>query len=135
VLDASVWVSRTITTDGNHVAATNWITNHLRAHGTFIAPTLFEVEIAAAISRVTKDKQLAGKEVRQLSRLNARGVIRLVPTNATIIKTATTLAANHGLRAVDAIYAALAQRVGIPLVTFDQELLSLPETVIVTISP
>src|SRR5438105_14918856 len=81
VLDASVWVSRTITTDSNHLTARAWIARHFRTRGTFIAPTLFEVEIAAAISRVTKDPQLARKEITQLHRLNTRGVLRLIPVD------------------------------------------------------
>jgi predicted nucleic acid-binding protein len=82
-----------------------------------------------------KDPQLARKEVAQLHRFNARGVLRLTPVNTTIIRGATALATDYGLRVGDAIYAALAQQLGIALVTFDIELLSLPGTIISTIRP
>lgn len=135
VLDASVWVSRTITKDSNHLPARAWITRHFQTRGTIVAPTLFEIEIAAAISRVTKDQQLAHKEVAQLHRLNARGILRLITADTKVIQGATALAIGYGLRAGDAIYAALAQQLGIALVTFDTELLNLPATVITTIRP
>lgn len=135
VLDASVWVSRTITTDSNHAAARRWIAQHLRARGAFVVPLLFQVEIAAAISRVTKDPVLASRQVAQLRRLNARRLLRFVPLNARLVKAATDVAINFGLRAADALYAALAQRVAIPLITFDAELLRLPSSTIATIRP
>ncbi len=93
------------------------------------------MEIAAAISRVTKDPQLARKEITQLYHLNARGILRLIPIDTKVIRGATALTTDYGLRAGDAIYAAMAQQLGIFLVTFDTELLSLPGTVITTIRP
>jgi predicted nucleic acid-binding protein len=135
VLDASVWVSRTINTDTNHAVARRWIDQHLRARGAFVVPLLFQVEIAAAIARVTKDTVLASRQVAQLRRLNARRLLRFVPLNAHLVKAATTLAINFGLRAADAVYAALAQSLSIPLVTFDTELLRLPSSTITTIRP
>jgi len=135
VLDASVWVSRTIRTDSNHATASHWIAQHLRARGDFVVPLLFQVEIAAAIARVTKDPVLASRQVAQLRRLNAGRLLRFIPLNARLVKAATDLAINFGLRAADAVYAALAQSLVIPLVTFDTELLRLPSSTITTIRP
>lgn len=109
VLDASVWISRTIVTDRNHTAARLWVARHLRAKKVFVVPILFELEVAAAISRVTKDPILARRQVAQLRRLNSRGVMRFVPLSADLMRSATGLSADFGLRAADAIYAALAQ--------------------------
>lgn len=135
VLDASVWISRTIVTDRNHTASRLWVARHLRAKRVFVVPTLFELEVAAAISRVTKDPSLARRQVAQLRRLNTRGVMRFVPLLADLMQSATSLSIDFGLRAADAIYAALAQRLGVDLVTFDAELLSLPAFTIKTIRP
>lgn len=135
VLDASVWISRTIVTDRNHTASRLWVARHLRAKKVFVVPTLFELEVAAAISRVTKDPILARRQVAQLRRLNTRGVMRFVPLLADLMQNATGLSIDFGLRAADAIYAALAQRLGVDLVTFDAELLSLPVSMIKTIRP
>ncbi len=70
-----------------------------------------------------------------MHRLNARGILRLITADTKVIQGATTIAIGYGLRAGDAIYAALAQQLGIALVTFDTELLNLPATVITTIRP
>ncbi len=70
-----------------------------------------------------------------MHRLNARGILRLITADTKVIQGATALAIGYGLRAGDAIYAALAQQLGIALVTFDTELLNLPATVITTIRP
>ena len=135
VLDASVWISRTIVTDRNHAASRLWVARHLRAKKVFVVPILFELEVAAAISRVTKDPILARRQIAQLRRLNTRGVMRFVPLLAELMQNATGLSIDFGLRAADAIYAALAQRLGVDLVTFDAELLSLPVSTIKTIRP
>jgi predicted nucleic acid-binding protein len=135
VLDASVWISRTIVTDRNHTASRLWVARHLQAKKVFVVPTLFELEVADAISRVTKDPILARKQVAQLRRLNTRGVIRFVPLLGDLMQNATSLSIDFGLRAADAIYAALAQRLGVDLVTFDAELLSLPVSTLKTIKP
>jgi predicted nucleic acid-binding protein len=107
----------------------------MRAGGLFIAPAVFEIEIAAAISRVTKDPNLAGKQLSQLHRLSTRGVLRFVSIEENVIKGATALARDHGLRALDAMYAAVAQHLKIALLTFDTELLSIPQAVIATVRP
>lgn len=135
VLDASVWVSRTLSTDTNHAAARAWITRHFQARGSFIVPALFEVEVAAALSRVTKNTTLARRQVAQLRRLNTRGVMRFVPLDARLLRGGTNLALDFGLRAADAVYAALTQQLRIALVTFDRELLNIPPTVITTLRP
>ena len=135
VLDASVWISRTIVTDRNHTASRLWIARHLRAKNVFVVPTLFELEVAAAISRVTKDPILARRQVSQLRKLNTQGVMRFVPLLADLMQDAIGLSIDFRLRAADAIYAALAQRLGVNLVTFDAELLSLPVSAIRTIRP
>src|SRR5438552_3715479 len=79
VLDASVWVSRTISTDSNHAAARSWIARYLRARGRFVVPAIFELEVAAAISRVTRLPLLARRQVAQLRRLNTMRVVRFLP--------------------------------------------------------
>ena len=135
VLDASVWISRTIITDRNYNISRLWVARHLRSRKVFVVPTLFELEVAAAISRVTKDPILARRQVAQLRRLNTRGIMRFVPLLSDLMKNATVLSLDFGLRAADAMYGALAQQLGVDLVTFDAELLSLPVHTIKTIRP
>lgn len=135
VLDASVWVSYAVSKDRNHIAADAWGTTSIRARGMIIVPVIFRVEVVAAISRVTKDPRLSQREIAQLMRLSASGRIRFVPIRNVLIQGATDFAANFGLRAGDAVYAALAQQLGISLVTFDIELLSLPTGTVTTLRP
>jgi predicted nucleic acid-binding protein len=136
VIDASVWVSRILVTDANHSAARTWIRRHLSTRGTLVAPALFEIEVAAAVARVTQDRELARKQVAQVRRLNTRGVIRFVATSdAQFIRACVDLAIKHSLRAADATYATLATSLGLALVTFDSELLALPVSTLQTVRP
>jgi predicted nucleic acid-binding protein len=135
VLDASVWVSHTIATDSNHAVANSWVIGYFRAHGRFVAPRLFEVEVAAAISRATKNSQITRLELAYLHHLKVRRLLRYMPLRAGLMRNAATLATDYGLRAADAIYASVAQQLGVVLVTFDSELLELPSAVITTIRP
>jgi predicted nucleic acid-binding protein len=136
VIDASVWVSRILVTDTNHIAARNWIGRHLKGRGTLIAPTLFEIEVAAAVARVTQDKELARKQIAQVRRLNTKGVIRFVAaSDPQFIRACVDLAIKQSLRAADATYATIAKSLGLPLVTFDAELLALPASTLQTVRP
>ena len=132
VVDTSVWISRILTTDINHGAARNWIDPYLLGGGTLVAPMLFVIEVAAAVSRQTKSPGDAHSAVSQLYGLSG---LRLVQIDQTIINTATDLAANLGLRGADALFVALATQLNIPLLSFDSEQLQRPAMLISTIRP
>ena len=132
VVDTSVWISRLLPTDGNHLAARTWIDQHLLGGGLLVAPILFVTEVAAALSRQTGRSTLARRAVAQLYNLPQ---MSLVPIDQALIDTATDLAASLGIRGADALFVALAQQLTIPLLTFDTEQIQKPAGIIRTIRP
>jgi predicted nucleic acid-binding protein len=75
-------------------------------------------EVAGAISMRTGAARLAGRATRALLALPA---LRLIEIDADLSERAAELAAGLSLRGADAVYAAAAQRLGLPLVTLDRE--------------
>lgn len=78
------------------------------------------VEVAGAIARRTGRPAQAHEAVAQLSQLRTLRLIGLNRHNSLI---AAQLAADLQLRGADAVYAATAQSLRLPLITWDQELL------------
>lgn len=132
VIDASVWISNIWSHDANHTAAQNWMEQHLNSGGLLISPVIMAVEIAATVARATQSPVAASQALTQL-RLFSQ--LRLVPLDQILVDDATNIAMNFGLRCADSFYVALAQQLAIPLVTFDQEQLSRPTSIITTIRP
>lgn len=118
VVDASVWVSRLVPQDIHHTASRRWLTAFMERGGSIIAPILLLPEIAGAISRRTGAPNLARQAVEDLQRLPA---LRLVAVDQRLGQAASRLAADHGLRGADATYAATAEQLNVPLVTWDNE--------------
>ncbi len=118
VVDASVWVSRLVPQDVHHEASRGWLENFTGEGGSIVAPVLLLPEIAGAISRRTGSPELAHQAVKQLLRLAS---LRLVAVDRRLGQAASRLAADLGLRGADATYAAIAEQLKIPLVTWDNE--------------
>jgi predicted nucleic acid-binding protein len=97
-----------------------------------IAPALILVEIAAAISRSWGNVNAARQFASYLGNLAS---LTLVPLDAQLISNATDVAARYSLRAGDAFYVAIAQNLGIPLVTFDRDISNKAGGVISVIAP
>lgn len=134
VLDASVWVSIDIPTDSNHAVATAWVNGHLQAGGYFREPTWFMVEVAAAVSRqVSMQAALAATAL--LARLRQDRKMRFVPMSAALLQDTIDIATTHRIRAGDAVYIALARRLGIPLVSFDKDHLTRASGIVTMIKP
>ena len=70
------------------------------------------------MARRTGSSDLANRVVALVQRLPN---MRLVPVDPTLAQLSATLASQLHLRGADAVYAALAQRLGVPLLTWDQE--------------
>lgn len=132
VVDASVWVSSLLATDRNHMRASTWLNNHFMNNGLVIAPLLLVVETGAAVVRATQNTALAYNIVSQLHVLPA---VRLAVLDQQLIADATDIAISYGIRGADSIYVALAAKLRLPLVTFDQEQLTRPASIITTIKP
>lgn len=118
VVDASVWVSRLVPQDTHHNASRDWFDAFTARGGRVVAPVLLLPEIAGAIARRTGAPDLARQAVHQLLRLPA---LRLVALDRRLGQAASQLAADLGLRGSDAVYVAIADRLKLPLLTWDNE--------------
>jgi predicted nucleic acid-binding protein len=121
VADASVWVSRFVPGDVNHVASCDWLYRFLRERNTVVAPTLLLVAVAGAIARRTGDPGTAAAAVRRLRRLPR---LRWIGLTLELSDHAADLVATLRLRGADAVYVAIADRLNIPLFTWDAEQLT-----------
>lgn len=116
VVDASVWVGRYLEQDANHLVSYQWLKGHFRAGGVVIAPMILLAELAGWVARRTGDRELAHKSYQHLLELPN---FRVVPDDRLLGSVAAKLAADLALRGADAVYVALAQTLGLTLVTWD----------------
>ncbi len=118
VVDASVWISRFITADIHHDPSYRWLGEQVAQAEPVAAPLLVLAEVAGAVARRTGLSELGVHAVSLMQHLpNAR----LVAIDAELAQLGAQLAAELRLRGADALYVALARRLSVPLVTWDQE--------------
>lgn len=132
VIDASVWVSRLILQENHHEASDRWTRSFLAAGGELVAPAFLLLEVAAAMSRATRQAPLAQEAVEDLK--NIEGAF-FVPIDTFIILEAIDIACNLHLRAGDAMYVAVAHQLDIPLVSWDKEQVERAKGLIVAYTP
>jgi predicted nucleic acid-binding protein len=119
-IDASVWLAAISPTETAHAASLAVLRALARTGVTLHQPTLFVVEVCAAVARRTRDSRLA---------LQAASVVRSEPRIVTheiddvISADATQIAAHCALRGADSIYVSTARVTGSTLITLDNELL------------
>ena len=136
VVDTSVWASRLLPHDSNHQPARTWIDAHIMNGGLFVVPLIFVIEVASVVARETRPPANPQVEAHNAVRqIYALPIMRLVPIDQTLVDEATDLAADYRIRGADALFVAVARRLGLPLVTFDAYQLKQPSNVVVTIKP
>ncbi len=118
VVDASVWVSALVAADVNHEPSRQWLLQAADAGKPVVAPALLLAEVAGAVARRTRIPALGLRAVGLVQRLP---VSRIVPVDSELAQLGAGMAAEARLRGADAIYVALANRLAIPLVTWDLE--------------
>ena len=116
MVDASVWVSRFLRTVIYHTPSNTWLSRELTAGHTLAGPTLLLAEIAGVIRRETGDATLA-EQIATSIELHPQ--VRLPPLSPAMARRAARLAAAQSLRGADAVYAAAASWLRIPLVSWD----------------
>jgi predicted nucleic acid-binding protein len=121
VVDASVWTAYFMDDDVYNVASRTWVTARLQLGDELAGPDLLLVEVAAAIAR--RSGRAAPTEAA-VANLLASPQVRFVPTDEAQRDAAAQLAVNLRLRGADAVYVAVAQQLGVPLITWDQEQLT-----------
>lgn len=118
VIDASVYVSLLKPDEPDHAACLQWFRSIVEDQIEVSAPTIILSEVAAAISRGVGDPQLA---VRAAAGLANSEIIRLKTVSLELGLRAAEIAAAHKVRGCDALYLALAEAAGEPLVTLDRQ--------------
>jgi predicted nucleic acid-binding protein len=118
VTDASIWVSNLIPEDLFHSTSQGWLKSQHDQGVDLLAPAILITEVAGVIRRQTGKPTLAHKVVRTLKELP--GLV-LIEMSSTLVRQATELAADLGLRGADAYYVAVATYLQIPLATYDED--------------
>lgn len=115
VLDASVWVSSLRSQDINHAVSLQWTTQWVQSGDAFAVPTLFLAEVGSAIARPSRDPALGRRAVADIV---GDPAFQLVPVDEAMAIAAANHAADLFLRGADSIYVALAEQLGVPLISW-----------------
>lgn len=118
VTDASVWVSRFLNDDAFHAASLEWLTGVIADERTVVAPASMLAEVAGAIARRTGKTRLGYEVVQRIRRVPS---LQLVAIDSDLGNYAAEIASSYRLRGADAMYVAVAQRMQLPLVSWDRE--------------
>jgi predicted nucleic acid-binding protein len=118
VIDASVYISLINASEEQHDSSWAWYENIQARQEPLVAPVILLAEVAAALSRGVGDKALAHRVVDQLKRSE---IIEWVPVTSALAEQAAAIATDHRIRGCDAIYVAVASRLGDSLVTLDRQ--------------
>lgn len=130
VVDASVWVSRMLPSDRYHQPSLRWL--RLARGELFAGPVVLLTEIGGPVARMMGQAEVAARIVSVVRRLS---YVRLYPVSESFARFSADLAAQLRLRGADALYVALASRMGIPLVTWDSEQLQRGRGAATTVTP
>jgi predicted nucleic acid-binding protein len=132
VVDASVWVGRFLPADVHHQASRAWLGAQVDLGEILVAPALLLPELAGAVARRTGLSELATRVVALIEGLPN---VRLVPVDPALAQLSATLAARLHLRGADAVYVALAHRLSVSLLTWDQEQLERAGPQVMVLTP
>lgn len=118
IVDASVWCSAELPDELDHQTSLEWRERQVRRQTPMLVPALALAEVAGAVARATGDANRGRDAVRMMRAIRTLQVI--LPDEA-LMERAAEIAAHLRLRGADAIYVALADHRGLPLVTWDLE--------------
>jgi len=117
-IDASVWVNGFDQREPGHVISRQFLDLLSVRATSIVVPNLVLAEVAGAISRTRHNPAQAEAFATALSRL-PNVTLRLL--DDALAHQALVLAAQHGLRGADAVYAAVAVQSGCILISLDNE--------------
>jgi len=132
VIDASVYVSRLRREEARHAESTRLLEAVAARRATVLCPEILLPEVAAALACGLDDPDFAYRAAAHLRRLPGH---RFIVVDRVLSGLAARLAAERRLRGCDAIYAALARREGVPLVTWDEQQRNGAAPVVETLTP
>ncbi len=131
-VDASVWINAFDQREPGHEISRRFL-EYLHAEALpVVVPNLLCVEVAGAISRTRGEPERAQEFVTAVTHLPN---VTLLPLDDDLAQQAWDLAAQHGLRGADAVYAAVARRADCTLVSLDREHLTRLDAVVSTCAP
>jgi predicted nucleic acid-binding protein len=132
VVDASVWLGTLLHTDPFDEPTLRWLQQYQVENGIVAAPTTLLSEVAGAYARRTGQADIA---VEYSYEIQSDPRVQLYSVDGAPGDASARLAAYLPLKGSDAVYVALAQGLGVPLVTRDREQLERGSAVIQTMTP
>ncbi len=117
-VDASVWVNAFDRREPGHEISRRFLELLQAEDLPVVVPNLLGVEVAGAISRTRGEPVRAQEFAAAVARLPN---VTLMPLDDDLAQRARDLAAQHGLRGADAVYAAVAAGSDCILVSLDRE--------------
>lgn len=117
-VDASVWVNSFDQREPGHEISRRVLERLRDQTVSVILPHLVLAEVAGAVSRTRNNPAQALAFATAIGYLPN---VRLVSLDASLAQQAAQLAAQHGLRGADAVYAAVAIQANCTLITLDNE--------------
>jgi predicted nucleic acid-binding protein len=131
-VDASVWVNAFDQREPGHESSRQLLDLLSTQAIPVIVPNLVLVEVAGAISRTRNNPGQALAFATALSNLPN---VTIMPLHDVLAQQALALAAQHGLRGADSVYAAVAVQSGCTLITLDNEHLTRLAGIVTTRTP
>ena len=117
-VDASVWINGFDQREKGHEHSRALLERLHKENIPIFIPSLVLAEVAGTISRTRQDAAKAQSFTTALSRLPN---IFLIPLDSSLAEQAAELAARHGLRGADSVYAAVAEKYDCILISLDNE--------------
>ena len=127
VVDASVWIAAHMPHEVRFASSRRWLRRTIQQGIPLIAPIILPIEVGAAIARPAaawpaqrrqRTQQRAQRVMRVLLHLP---LLELYVIDAQLGLRAARLAVSLHLRGADAVYAALAQMLRAPLISWDND--------------
>jgi predicted nucleic acid-binding protein len=118
VLDASVWVAVSLPHDALHRESLEWAEEWMKSGRTIVVPSLFPVELGAALVRRLN---VEADATRLVDDMMDDPFFTIVPMESIRAQRAARLAIMLQLRGADAVYVELAESMNVPLVTWDRQ--------------
>lgn len=122
-VDAGVGVKWLLGDEEERAAALSLLDRYLAGEVDLVVPDVFFVEVSNALLMAVRRKRLSGEEALQ-ARQELMDLHLESSGTGFLLESALLLGLRLGLTAYDAVYLALAESQGIPLVTADKKLLA-----------
>lgn len=117
-IDASVFVNAFNSYEASHKESHDLLERLQALRVSLIEPTLLLPELAATVSRIYQDEEMARGFTEGVRDLPNLSFVRL---DESLAELTVNVAARHRLRGSDSVYVAVAHRYGATLVTLDRE--------------